>query len=506
MSGSEPLFDAEAMRALDAWAIGERGVDGMLLMEDAGAALADVVMSGWPQGTVAVVCGPGNNGGDGYVAARILREHGREVVVLAVSDPDNLSGDAATAFERLEGDPPVPFAAAGLDGSAVVVDAILGTGSGGAPRGAVAEAVAAIISTRLPVIAADVPTGVDAASGVVAGDAIVAAATVTFAARKIGLDVAPGKRHAGAVRVAELPYPQPWPVAPAGYLLGDEAVGVLPARTAESTKFTSGHVVVAGGSTGLSGAPVLAATGAMRAGAGYVTVAAPAAVAAVVDGHLAEAMTLPMPGPAVEHDGADVAPVIELLARRGGALVAGPGLGRGAGAVAFMTGLLGADAPLVIDADGLAALGDDLEQVAGRTAATVLTPHAGELARLLGKTSEEIEARRLASVVSAAEAARCVVVLKGDDTLIAAPQAPVLVSRGGSPALATAGTGDVLAGVIGAALAKGVEPRAAAAAAVVLHAEAGRAAAEQVGCAEGVVAGDVAAALPVALARFRGTA
>jgi NAD(P)H-hydrate epimerase len=491
------LPDAERMRALDRWAIEERGIAGLELMERAGAGLADAVRALAPEGRVAVACGRGNNGGDGYVAARLLREQGRDVVVLAVGDVAELRGDAAESARRLPGEPPQPFAPERLAGAAVAVDALLGTGASGAPHGAVAQAIAALGDCGAPVVAADVPSGVDASTGEVAGMAVRAAVTATFAAPKPGLWIAPGKAHAGAVTVVDLGIPPGAPVpAPEVGLIDDEALlALLPRRAPGWTKFTSGHVLVAGGSRGLTGAPCLAAEAAQRAGAGYVTACVPAALEAIFELRLLEAMTRGLPDADGAHVPAGVEGVLELAAR-GGALVLGPGLGRSDGALGFARELARrAELALVLDADGLNAHAGDAGALAARTAPTVLTPHEGELGRLLGVDSDEVRARRLHHARRAAAVSGAVVVLKGDDTLVAEPGGTVAVSPGATGGLATAGTGDVLSGVIAAILARGVEPFAAAAAGVRLHARAGiRAAAER--GPDGVIARDVVEALP----------
>ncbi len=283
-------------------------------------------------------------------------------------------------------------------------------------------------------------------------------------------------------------------------------LGLLPTRGAASTKFSSGHVLVAGGSRGLTGAPRMAAHAAMRAGAGYVTACVPASVQRILaGGGLPELMTRGLPDEDGSLADAGVDAVLE-AARRGGALALGPGLGRARGAFAFARELARrAPVPTVIDADGLNAHAGCLGELSQRQAPTVLTPHAGELGRLLELSSDDVERERLRHVRAAAELARAVVVLKGDDTLVADPTGleVVAVSMGGSPALATAGTGDVLTGVIAALLAQGLPAFAAAAAGVQLHAAAGRAAARMVGSAEGVIASDVIAALSFARAEGR---
>ena len=516
-----PLPDAEMMRAVDRWAIDEQGVAGLELMERAGAGVARAVERLAPDGAVAVVCGKGNNGGDGLVVARLLRDAGRSVRVVCVAAPAEFSGDAAANLERLRGEQPRRLDGASwsdgaqgsgdgdggpvLDGCAAVVDAVLGTGFGGEPRGAVAEAIDAIARSAGPVVSVDVPSGVDASDGTVRGVAVRATTTVTFHAAKPGLWIRPGKAHAGAVEVLDIGIPRGAPMAASIGLIARSVAGLLPRRDATATKFSSGHVLVAGGSRGLGGAPVMAARASMRAGAGYVTACVPASLQPIVAGAgTPELMTRALP----EHDGAAVEDGVgDVLAaaRRGGALLLGPGLGRSAQAFAFARALAaGADAALVLDADGLNAHAGQLEALAERTAPTVLTPHAGELGRLLGVESAQIDAERLRHVREAARRAHAVVVLKGDDTLIAEPGGRVAVSRGDSPALATAGTGDVLGGVLAALLAAGVERFTAAAGAVQLHAEAGRIAARALGAAEGVIATDVIEALPAARATLTG--
>ncbi|HEY7622756.1 MAG TPA: NAD(P)H-hydrate dehydratase [Solirubrobacteraceae bacterium] len=491
------LPDPERMRATDAWAIDECGIPGLELMERAGRGLADVVGEVASDGTVAVVCGKGNNGGDGYVAARLLREDGRDVRVLAVAPVEELRGDARANAERVEAIE--PFEAGRLDGCAVAIDALLGTGFSGVPHGPVRQAIAALRGAGLPVVAADVPSGVDAATGVVEGEAVHAAATATFAAAKPGLWINPGKANAGMVRVVDIGIPDGAPVDPPDVGVMDDAalLELLSSRAAGWTKFTSGHVLVAGGARGLTGAPCLSAEAAQRAGAGYVTACVPASLETIFELRLLEAMTRGLPDHDGAHTAAGVDEVLE-LAERGGALVVGPGMGRSDGAFAFARDLVArAAVPVVLDADGLNAHAGDLAALAGRAAPTILTPHEGELGRLLGVDSGVVQARRLEHARAAAAAARAIVLLKGDDTLVAQPDGVVAVSPGATGALATAGTGDVLTGVIAAMLARELDPFAAACAGARLHARAGIHAAQEKGV-DGVIARDVIEALPYA--------
>ncbi len=497
----EPLPDAEQQRALDRWAIEQLGIPGIDLMELAGTGLADLVGGLAPTGVVAIVCGKGNNGGDGFVAARVLRERGRDVRVLILSAPEELQGDALVNYERLRGAPPEPFSAGTLTGASAVVDAILGTGFSGELREPAAGAIAAINAAGAAgavVIACDVPSGVDASTGEAGGVAVNAAATATFHAAKPGLWIAPGKGLAGDVVVVEIGIPAGGPSAPQIGLISPAVTDGIPRRGRESTKFAAGSVLVCGGSIGLTGAPCLAAEAAMRAGAGYVTAFVPGSLNLVFEARLVEVMTVPLPdeGGALTPAGASV--VLERVARAG-ALALGPGLGRSDGAVALARSLAAtAELPLLLDADGLNAHRGRLTELAARSAPTVLTPHAGELGRLLGLESAAVEARRLHSALSAATEAGAIVVLKGDDTVVAAPDGRVAISAGSAPALATAGTGDVLSGVISAFLAKGMDPFHAASAGVYVHACAGRSAAGEIGT-EGVIASDVVRRLPAAL-------
>ncbi len=497
----DPLPDAPQQRALDEWAIDELKIPGIELMERAGSGLEEVVQRMVPTGQIVVVCGKGNNGGDGFVCARLLRELGRDVRVLLLGSPDELRGDAGTNCSRLPGAPPEPFEAAALDGAHGVIDAILGTGFSGEPREPAAGAIEAIndAARGAVVIACDVPSGVDASTGEVLGSAVRARATVTFHAAKPGLWIAPGKDHAGTVEVRDIGIPPGGPAEPRIGLIEPRVTDGIPRRGRESTKFAAGSVLVCGGSIGLTGAPCMASMAAMRAGAGYVTAFVPASLNLVFESRLLEEMTVPLPDAEGSLEPAGAETVLKRAASSG-ALVLGPGIGRRPGAFELARTLAReAQSPLLLDADGLNAHAGSLSSLAARTTPTVLTPHAGELARLLDSDSKSIAARRLSSVRTAAAEANAIVVLKGDDTLVAHPDGRVGVSRGGAPSLATAGTGDVLSGVIGAYLAKGMEPFAAACAGVLVHARAGRLAARRIGD-EGVVAGDVIEALPHAFA------
>jgi hydroxyethylthiazole kinase-like uncharacterized protein yjeF len=466
----EPLPDAAQQREIDAWAISDLGIPSATLMERAGTGLARMVADLVPEGRISVVAGKGNNGGDGKVAARLLRERGREVALIVVFDAE-------------------PGWGHGLSDSAVVIDALLGTGFSGAPRGPVAGAIAAINAagqTEATVVACDIPSGVDASTGEVEADAVRADHTVTFHAAKPGLWLSPGKSHSGQVTIVDIGITgEDAALALDTGLITEAVLAEIPRRGADSNKFTSGHVLIVAGSEQYTGAPAMVAMSAARAGSGYVTVSVPEAAMPVLQAKLLEPMV-------TDHEGAFA------LAARANALVVGAGLGRAADAVALVRRLCREfEGPLVLDADGLNALGTDLAFLHERESPTILTPHAGELGRLLACDSQDISAHRLAKAQQAAQLSGGVVVLKGDDTIVT-DGTRTAISPGGVPALATAGTGDVLGGVIGAYVAKGMDPFTAACAGVYAHLRAGALAAVAVG-AEGVVASDVIGQLPRAL-------
>ena len=470
----DPLYEAAEMRAADAWAMEDQGVPQEELMERAALGLARVTASVARPGPVRIVVGKGNNGGDGRVAARLLEADGHEVEVIDGTEP---------------------FGAERLAGSGVVVDALLGTGFEGRPREPIASAIAAMNKQDAPVVACDVPSGVNASTGEVEAEAVRATVTATFHGSKVGLHVEPGKGHAGRVEGAEIGIPRGAPAPAAAGLITERVLELYPRRPRSGSKFDSGVVVVVGGSIGLTGAPTMTARSAQRAGAGYVQVAVPGPVQQAVDLRLLEQMSRGLPGEDGFHTPAGVVEVEE-LAERAGAVVLGPGLGRAEGAQEFARGVaVAVEAPLLVDADGLNAHASVLELFREREAATVLTPHEAELGRLLELEPEQVAAHRVQHAREAAERSGAVVLLKGDDTIVARPGGPIAISPGGSPALATAGTGDVLSGLIGALLAKRMDPFEAAALGALAHVLAARAASERLG-ADHVMAGDVIEALP----------
>ena len=494
-----PVYDADEMRALDRWAIEERGVPSLELMETAGRAVAEAVATLAPEGPVRVLCGKGNNAGDGLVAARLLAAMGFAVEALLLWPGDELSGDAAANLKRFTATQAGGDLDAELAGSGVVVDAIFGTGFSGAAREPAAAAIEAINRCGAPVVACDVASGVDASTGEVAGAAVEADLTVSFHAAKTGHRIAPGKWCSGELRVVPIGIPDGPPGEPVAGTIEPAVLGLAPRRGSRSTKFSSGQVAIAGGSRGLTGAVQMSSLAAIRAGAGYATVAVPAELEPVFEAGQPEVMSVGCPG----GDGclapASLKPVLRTF-EKAAAGVLGPGMGRDPGSVELAREAAAAiAAPLVIDADGLGAFAGELGRIAARQAPTILTPHGGELGRLIERSAEEVAAHRLACARAAARAAGAVVVLKGDDTIVTDGER-VAINALPAPALATAGTGDVLSGIVAALLARGLDPFAAACAAVIAHARAGRDAAARIGTAESVIATDVIDSIPFGIA------
>jgi ADP-dependent NAD(P)H-hydrate dehydratase / NAD(P)H-hydrate epimerase len=486
---TEPLYTAEEMRAAEA----AYGGPTLELMERTGIVTAETIIARYPDAKSASVwCGTGSNGGDGFVVARKLREAGKDVEVVLIGDEQKVSGDARENLERARavGIPFVEQAETDL-----VVDAIFGTGFRGKPRSAAAAAIEEINGSAAPVVAIDVPSGVDASTGEVVRPAVRADLTVTFHGRKVGLVVAPGRFHAGEVELADIGLSA---TKTRHRRATPELLSLVPRRRPEDNKYTAGSVVVVGGSTGKTGAACLAAEASLRSGAGICTACVPASLSAIFEQRLLEVMTRACP----DEEGVmtlDAADAVIEAAERATAVALGPGLGRTDGTRALVAYLLDRlDKPIVLDADGLWALAGHLDWVFARDAPTVLTPHEGELAVLLGRKSAWVRSRRLHAAQAGADDVGAVVLLKGADTIVAAPGRGVVVSDLGSPGLATAGSGDVLTGVVAACLSKGMDGRIGAAAAAATQGIAAGIAAERHGGA-GLLAGDVVEALSLAL-------
>ncbi len=496
------------MRAADAATI-RNGTPSEELMENAAAAIVAAIAAAYPDWRrVAVVCGPGNNGGDGLAVARLLTGRGVRVTLFTLADPERYGGDPATnlARARAMGLSPVSLAARGgfsalsraLEDADGVVDALFGTGLARPLAGAARRAVRAISGAARPVVAADVPSGLASDSGAPPGESVRANLTVALGAPKPCHLLPPASDRCGRVVVADIGIPRGelerrarrfWLAEP-----GDVGT-LLPPRPLDSHKGDFGRLAVIAGSRGKAGAAALAARGALRGGAGLVTVFCAGAIENSIVGALPEAMTFALP----ERDGALAEEGAPLLLRRlddFDAAVLGPGLGTAAGTVKLLEAVLSrARIPVVVDADGLNAFANRPGFFARRAGATILTPHPGEAGRLLGLKVRDIQGDRLGAARGLARRARAVAVLKGAHTLVAAPTGEVAANPTGTPLLATAGSGDVLAGLVGALLAAGLAPREAAVAGAWLHGAAAERLAPSLGDA-GLLAHEVADAVP----------
>jgi hydroxyethylthiazole kinase-like uncharacterized protein yjeF len=504
-----PVLDAGQMRAADAAAI-RSGVPSSRLMENAAQALVEELLRSYPDATdIVVVCGPGNNGGDGLAAARLLDQRGLSVSLFTLGDPASYRGDAErnASLARQAGLEITPLSRRGswgvfasrLAGAAVVVDALFGTGLTRALTGSAARTVSAINSAGRPVVAADLPSGLSADTGQLLGPCVAAAVTVAFATVKHAHVLWPARGFCGRVVVGEIGIPRKALLERAGslWLAEDRDLRAwLRPRLPDSHKGDFGRLAVVAGSRGKAGAAVLTARGALRAGAGLVTVFCPASIESIVVSALPEAMTRGLP----DEGGALAEGAGEALAQAIGdfdAAVAGPGLGTAPGTVAVLEQLLAVRCPLICDADALNAFAGRPRAFSRRRARTVLTPHPGEAARLLGTSGRRVQEDRVAAANRLMRASRAVVLLKGAGSLICAPSGRVTVNPTGSPLMSTAGSGDVLAGAVGAFLAAGMEAERAAIAGAYLHGLAGERLAGRLGDA-GLLSGELADELPLA--------
>jgi len=500
------LCDAAAMRELDRHTIATLGIPGEVLMESAGRAVVQEVLEQLPRnGAVMVVCGTGNNGGDGFVAARQLHCLGIPVRIALVGDPKQLRGEAAVNFARAEAfGVPVDGERWRAPGRGVIVDAIFGTGLSRKVAGAAGRGIRRINAARkaharsLSVVSVDLPSGLCADTGQILGDAVRADRTVTIQLPKLGLVLEPGRSAAGCVRVVRIGIAEVAPgVSGAAQLLTRAAAGArLPDRPAAGHKGTFGHVLVIAGSEGKTGAASLAAEGAARAGAGLVSIACPAGLNDILEIKCTEAMTLPVPDTSDRSFAARAANELIELSTERSAVAIGPGIGRGAETLKLVRDVVPRiSKPLVIDADGLFAFAGEPERLAKRRGATVLTPHPGEAGNLLHQKPADINRDRVVAARALAERTGAVVLLKGAASVIAAPDGRVLVNPTGGPALGSGGTGDVLTGVVAGLLAQGAPPFDAAALAAFVHGAAADRLAESAGDS-GILAGELARALP----------
>jgi NAD(P)H-hydrate epimerase len=502
------ILNADQMREADRRTIHDIGIPSLVLMENAGRQVVAAIESFFTDLTdrrVAVVCGKGNNGGDGFVVARTLHQRGIEVSVFLVGQVAEVKGDARINLEILgrlgitvvevgdEGQWELHFSE--ISGHELIVDALFGTGLRSALSGMYETVIADINGSSIPVVAIDLPSGMSADTPDLIGDCIDATVTVTLGAPKVPLILPPGEQRAGEVVIADIGIPVEVFETLEGHrielLTRDQIRPLLTPRAADAHKGDFGHVLVVGGSRGKSGAAILAAQGALRSGAGLVTVAAPRSVVPVIAAAMPEYMTEGLDEAA---DGTIDFPAAEyVLGLRADAIVAGPGLGRGTAVAAFVRELLErSELPLVFDADALNAFADEPAALRGREGRDlIITPHPGEMARLVGGTVDDVQSDRLGMARDFATSHRVYVILKGYRTLVATPGGKIFVNPTGSPGMATGGTGDVLAGMIGGWLGQLLDAEAACRAAVYLHGAAGELADADVGEVS-MTAGDLA--------------
>jgi NAD(P)H-hydrate epimerase len=506
LPGVVPLYSAAEMRTVDRLAVEQVGIPEGVLMERAGLGAAAEIETYFPDSRrVAVVCGSGNNGGDGFVVARHLAATGRVVDVLLVEPESKIRRDSKINLEilkKLE----IPVRRVGatqwrtaFDGYDLVIDAILGTGVTGAPRPNVDVALRAIVESALPVVALDIPTGVDASTGVVEGDVVRADITLTFHGPKIGVAVAPGRFFAGRVKAIDIGIPAALDEPTRQGLATMDMLKLVPPKQRWDTKYTSGSVLCVGGSTGMAGAIALAAQAAMRAGAGIVWAVVPEPIAGHLDSHIEEVQF--RGGIADAHGRMTVAAAegMQPLVDKCDVMVFGPGLGDGDQISALARWAIKSAPALVLDAQGLTAFHGDPGALSSRAdTPTLLTPHEGELAKLMGQPVELVRSQRLEWVRHAALQTRCTVLLKGEDSIVCQPNGDFLVATSHTT-LATAGTGDVLAGVAGALMARGLPPFLAATCAVLACSSAAEMCAEAY-APSGAVASDLLTRIPRALA------
>lgn len=471
-----PLFTASQVRELDRLAIEERGVSGILLMKRAGRAIFQTLREIYGGQPLTIYCGAGNNGGDGYIVAALAASAKMPVRVIQLAAPAKLSGAALRAYDMAvsENVPMESFLDAKPPAEGVIVDAMLGTGLNGSVRGDFAAAIDQINSSGLPVVAADIPSGICADTGKVLGGAVVAEVTVTFIGRKRGLYTGRGPAFCGEIFFDALEVPADiYDQMPAAVKLSDwqGLKSRLPVRAADAHKGLSGHVMIIGGDLGFGGAVAMAAEAALRSGAGLVSVATRAAHVAGLNARCPEVMAVAVAS------GQELEPLLD----RPTVLVIGPGLGRTPWSEQLLQKALASGKPMVLDADALNLLSEGRIGQQIDYSRSVITPHPGEAARLLGCTAGDIQDDRFAAVKKLAEKLSATALLKGVGTLVANGRSDIALCPYGNPGMAVGGMGDVLSGVVGALLAQGLEPLAAAEIGACVHSLAGDCAAEESG-------------------------
>ena len=510
------LVTSRQMANIDQRTIEEHGIPGIDLMRRAGRAVVNELVDrsgNMIDDTAAILCGSGNNGGDGFVVAKYLDDLGAKPTVWVLADPAKIRGDARLALDEWTGsggeitvlstDDEVKTAAESWRTMDFLVDAMLGTGLSGEVRGVIHTAIEEIAGLRLPIVAIDIPSGVSGDTGEVLGIAVKASLTVTFGLPKVGQAFYPGKRHCGTLTVRDIGLAPEAVESEAGdiSLTGQsDAASWLPERAPEAHKGDAGKALIVAGSVGMTGAAALAGESAMRAGAGLVYLACPESLNDILEAKLTEVITLPVPEVRKPRCLSTRA-LGEIVRRADGmnALAIGPGLGRHRETMELVRRFAArCEAPLVIDADGLFALDPALCPVA---CPVVLTPHYGEFARLFRKEIADVAARPLEHCREAAGVTGATILLKGAPTVVCGPSGECWVNPTGNPGMATAGSGDVLTGLITGLIAQGVEPERAARLGAYLHGAAGDDARDELGV-YGMLAGDILRHLPTAMRKI----
>lgn len=526
------LVTGKQMAAIDRYAIEKMGVPGLDLMERAGQAVFESFcrMPETPK-KITVVCGKGNNGGDGFVVARLLEARGIPVSVFLVGEREAVKGDARTNLERAAErgipiheiqDQPVGAQCVEpllkrltdeLASSDGIVDALFGTGIQGAVRGLAAQVIERINDSARPVVAVDLPSGVDADTGNVAGPCVRAHHTVTFGLPRVGHAFYPGKAYCGALEIADIGFPPKAVEAVVGvqcfepsleWINRDEVAAILPCRAPDAHKGDCGQVVVIAGSVGLTGAAALTSEAALRTGSGLVTLGVPESLNDILEVKLTEVMTRPLPEVRKPRClSLRAVGEIRRLIERADCVAIGPGLGTHRETVELVGRIVGAATiPLIIDADGLNALSKNPTPLKTTASDVVITPHPGELSRLTGGTIADIRRDPIRAAVEAATEFGVTVVHKGAPAVIATKTGQVYVNATGNAGMATGGSGDVLTGIIASLIGQGLPPEAAAWSGVFLHGLAGDLARDQKG-EPGMIAGDIVACIPGALRKIR---
>ncbi len=515
------VVTAKEMQELDRRAVAEYGIPSLLLMENAGVGTVQEMLTAFPplsRSRVAILCGRGNNGGDGFVVARHLLNRGTLVETFLLARRDEVKGEARVNLGILEkmGGSPMEVTAAedmralrdGIASADVVVDALLGTGVQGPARGLLAEAIEIVNQAGRPVVAVDIPSGLSADDPDPPGPAVRATLTVTFALPKRSLVLYPAAAHVGRLRIVDIGIPSALcrlPELSLGLLQDEDVAPAFPPRDAAAHKGTFGHVLVIAGSVGKTGAAALTSLAAQRVGAGLVTLAVPHSLNDILEVKLTEVMTEPLPETEARTIGREALDRLLRLAEGKSAVAIGPGLGSHPSTQKLVHELLGSlRLPVVLDADGINALAGQADLLAGAAGPLILTPHPGELSRLLAVARDEVIRRRVSLAQEVAERFHVMLVLKMARTVIASPSGDAVIAPTGNPGMATGGTGDVLTGLIAGLLAQGVEPGLAARAGVYIHGLAGDLAAERMG-QEAMLAGDLLDHVPEAIRRVKTT-